>query len=511
MATCMPLTSPFIMSWLRSTNTWRAGVALVGLLALAACDKGTELGVDLPEVADINAQFLDLELSVSTVQYDSVQTLKSDHFLAGRLRDGIAGTTTATAVLNLEASTLLDSLPSKFPGVTLDSVVFVQGFDLVYGSSAAPAVFDLMRLTVPLSETAPYTASSVPPLNPTPVASNMSTRLDRIIKTVNHGPDSSAATKFIYTPDPTIRLMAYKPGSTNVNPVFQSLFSAMKATTVFGQAQLEQQLAGLAVVPSAGYEQAILSFTRNTQSKLGFYFSVHGGTGTPKWHSYNVYYGPTPGTGAAKASDPRYYTYFESDKTGTLLAPLAQLNGAATVSAAALNNLSYVQDGIGLGTRLEFGAQLKPLRDLKDKNKNVAINRAELFIPVKPFSNALWPNVNGLFALEVNQNNQVLQRTSGLTAVERIVQRSGAAPTGVNNEAIAVLYDAKTTAPYFNLDITNYLQAYLNDQLGGPLPAALVLLPTVRRSQNLTLNRSVLEVGGTGRAPRLRVYYSELR
>jgi len=57
--------------------------------------------------------------------------------------------------------------------------------------------------------------------------------------------------------------------------------------------------------------------------------------------------------------------------------------------------------------------------------------------------------------------------------------------------------------------VTSYLQAYLNDQLNGPLPAALLLLPTIRRSPTLTLNRSTLDVGNAGRSPRLRVYYTK--
>ncbi len=485
-----------------------AGAALLGLLALAACDKGTDLGVDLPAANDVSAQFLDLPLGVSTVLVDSLQTLKADHFLAGQLRDNVAGLTTATAVLNLQPSSLTDSLPAKYLQPSLDSVIFTQGFDVVYGSTAVPAAFNLVELTTPLTETGIYNSSTVPALGAT-AAANLSGRLDRTKHVRTKLGSTDTTTIVTVVPDPVLRLVLYKPaaGVTTGGAFSSRLFRAMRASgTSFGQAELDAVTAGLALVPAAGYDAAVVGCGRNVASKMAFYFHDAGAVlpdDARRWHSYNVYYGPSvSGTGAALARDPGYYTYLRA----TLPAALAGLaDGTQAVPAAALNNLSYVQDGLGLGTRLDFTAGLAQLRGIKD----LAINRAELFIPVKPYTTALLPAALGLFALEVNAQNQVLQRSNGSIRADRVVQADGGSATGTGNEALLLLTDAGTPAPYYRVSVTSYLQAYLNNQLNGPLPAALLLLPTIRRSPNLTLNRSTLDVGNAGRSPRLRVYYTK--
>ena len=463
--------------------------------------------MDLPTANDINSEFLDLPLGVSTVLVDSLQTLKVDHFLAGQLRDNVAGLTTATAVLNLQPSALTDSLPAKYGGPVLDSVIFTQGFDAVYGSTAVPAVFDLVELAAPLSETGIYNSSTAPALGAT-AAANLNGRLDRT-KKVRTKQSSDTTTIVSTVANPVLRLVVYKPaaGVTTGRAFSSRLFSAMNvAGTAFGQTQLDAATPGLALVPAAGYDAAVVGFGRDVASKMAFYFHNAGAVlpaDVQRWHSYNVYYGPSvSGTGAALARDPSYYSYIRAALPSALA---ALTDGRQTVPAAALNNLSYVQDGLGLGTRLDFTAGLAQLRNIK----GLAINRAELFVPVKPYTTALLPAPPGLFVLEVNAQNQVLQRTSGNVRTDRIVQADGGSATGSSNEALALLTNAGTAAPYYRVSITSYLQAYLNDQLSGPLPAALLLLPTIRRSPNLTLNRSTLDVGNAGRQPQLRVYYTK--
>ena len=488
-----------------------AFAALLGASLLSACDKGTDLNVDLPSTTSINTTYRDTPLDAATVRFDALETLKSDHFLAGRLTDNVAGTTTATALLNLQPSAVLDSLPAKFVAAVLDSVVFVQGYDAVQGQTSVPVVFDIVALAAPLTETDIYNAGVRPVLGAT-LATGLSDRLDRRIRIKNLPADSSGAF-YTYVNDNVVRLTLYnrRTNSTAGLAFCNRLFAALKSNPTFGQADLNALVGGFALLPNSAYNKAIVNFTRNGDSRMVVYFHDSGAVlpnRSAARHSYSIFYGPSPGgTGAASARDPRYYTYLESDFSASPLAPLADV--ANSVPAAGLNGLAYVQDGVGLGVRVAIPATLAT----ELSSDKLAINRAELYIPVKPFSNAVYPFANGLFAVEVDSRNQVLQRLNGLTRTDRVVQKDGTNPAGATNEALAVLYDANTSAPYYLLPITSYLQYYLNNLRSGAetVPAALVLAPTIRRSQNLTLGRSTVEVSGSRGGPRLRVYYAQLR
>jgi hypothetical protein len=161
-----------------------------------------------------------------------------------------------------------------------------------------------------------------------------------------------------------------------------------------------------------------------------------------------------------------------------------------------------MQEGIGLGTRIRFTG----LEALRNK-PGLAINRAELRVPVKPFTNALFPNPGAIFALEVDANNRILQRSVSSILYDRVVQADGASSRGINTEALGLLTSSASAQPYYSLFITNYLQAYLTEKLDGALPEYLVLVPNIRRSPTLGLNRAVVDADKI----RLRVYYSQLR
>jgi hypothetical protein len=204
--------------------------------------------------------------------------------------------------------------------------------------------------------------------------------------------------------------------------------------------------------------------------------------------------------GGATASDPRYFTQITNDFSGTPLARLATSSDA--VPATALGNSAYMQEGIGLGTRIRFTG----LEALRNK-PGLAINRAELRVPVKPFTNVLFPNPGAVFAVEVDAGNRILQRTVTSILYDRVVQADGANPRGINTEALALLNSSASSQPYYSLFITNYLQAYLTNSLDGALPEYLVLVPNIHRSPTLALNRAVVDADKI----RLRVFYSQLR
>jgi hypothetical protein len=302
-------------------------------------------------------------------------------------------------------------------------------------------------------------------------------------------------------PNNNVRLVLHRV-PTPANPqavtsaVATSLFAAMR-DPAFNQARLEAVLKGLAFSPAAAsaYNTSILSFGRSSVSRVVVYYHADA-----LRTAYAIGFGAVYSSlGLATSRDPRYFTRITSDFSGT---PLSRLAAGDAVAPATLGNSGYLQEGTGLGTRVKF-LGLEALRN----KPGLAINRAELRVPVKPFANALFPNPSTVYAVETDAGNRILQRTVSSISYDRVVQTDGASQLGVNNEALGVLNTSASTQPYYSLLITNYLQAYLTNKLDGALPEYLVVVPNIRRSPTLTLNRAVVDTDKI----RLRVYYSQLR
>ena len=500
------------MNWLTSRC---APLMALTALALASCDKGTDLNVDLPDTTAISTEYKDLDVDVATVRLAPVQTLKTEHFLVGRLADNVAGATEARAYFNVAVREgIRDSLPAKLPTPLLDSVAVVMGFDKVYGSAAMPVKFDVYKLKEPLDERQVYDSNTATPLGDL-LGQNLSSRLDRTQQVTTTATTTTPASTTT-VPDQTVRLLLQRrafpakpatgtsPGHPAISAVESAfatnLFNQLKLPN-FGEPQLAAALKGLAVVPSASHNSSIVSFGRTYYSRLVFYFHA----ADTLRRSYAVYFGPVfSSDGQSAARDPRYYTQI----TNTLPTALAALSTrAGSVPATLLDGTSYVQEGTGLGTRITFKELYKSLGiDPQKGTQGLTVNRAELRVPVKPFTNVLFSNPGLLYAVEVDSGNNVLRRPLNATLYDRIVQADGFDPLGVgaNTSATGLLTDAATSQSYYSIPMTNYLQAYLNNSLGGN-PASLVLVPSIRLSNTLSLNRAALDAARI----RLRVYYSK--
>lgn len=539
---------PFTTSWLASRQNFLVKqrpasallglLGLLGLLSLAACETSGDLTVDLPGTEASSSKFLDIAVSASTIRLAPTLTLKSDRFLVGRLRDQTTGLTEAQAVLNLRASTSLDSLPGRLataaPGLTaptLESVTLLVPIEQVYGTATAPLRFDVLPLRQRLDDRQIYAADSRPDVAASAIATNLSARLNATRQVRQTTTDSTGAVVTTTVPDQLVSQVLQAAGSP-VRPLFASVFEKLKSST-FVQADLDAVLPGIVLAPSAGYEGSIVGFGRGragAQLKFSFMYDSVQAAPLPavrRRRSYSLFFGPGPNANmgdAGSGADPRYYSYLVNDRAGSPLAALSTTSSA--VPAAALDGRSYLQDGIGLGTRIAF-QDLGPLLELRN-TPGVVLNRAELLVPVQPFTGGVFPTLLSFYLLEVDAANNVLVRPGSTTqvATERIVQRDGVNPQGSGAEAVARLTNAGSPNPSYSLLMTTYLQAYLLPKGLGPgeLPAALVLTPTLRsipvRNPDpnsrveftqapppLTLNRAVLDANNI----KLRVYYSQLR
>ncbi|SDY02344.1 DUF4270 family protein [Hymenobacter psychrophilus] len=516
------------MNWPTSAGRL-ASVSLLGITLLgltSGCEKATDLGLELPGTSPISATYLDLSVKASTVRQPVVQTVKANSALVGRIRDSFVGTTTAAAALNLlvlPALSPLDSLPAKFTDARLDSAVFSLTFDQVYGSATQPLVLDVLPLKQALDERTVYNSTTAVETN-APLVSSFAAVLNRdniIQLPTSNSPDVIT----VASPQRTIRIPLLKPGGTA--PLVSSVFAAMTSNAAFNQSTLDGLWKGVLLQPSASHSGNIIGIPRaasRTINVITFYFR----TGTEgKRRSYSIYLANiAPPTQAGSFTDGRYFTQLTTDFTGGALAGLTPQN---PLTAARTNGLTYVQEGTGLNTRLEFtGPELDSLRN----NPTLVINRAELLIPVRQLSNGLFPYPSALYLYEVNDTNQILTRQSGASTIDRLVQQdepvqlsSGAlvlpSSTGVGYPAPVLVPFGQNPTQFYTVSITKYLQVFLQNRFntGEDRPSGLLLSPALRNSEglllpqqsgtvaNLNLNRAQLDANNI----RLRVYYSKLQ
>ncbi|UOQ75444.1 DUF4270 domain-containing protein [Hymenobacter sp. 5516J-16] len=519
------------MNWPASASRL-ASVSLfaVSLLGLTtSCEEANDLGLELPGTSPISSQFLDLPIATYTVRQQPVETVNSNQVLVGRLRDTKVGTTTAQAYLNLQYNSYLspaDSLPSKFTGVKLDSVVLSIGFDKVYGTTSQPLRFDLGALNQPLDDRTVYNSASAAPASSV-LLTNLSAPLNRAIQVKQRTVASSTTdttTRLITTTviDRVLRVRLLKYAATTA--LANSVFTALQSAS-FNQEKLDAVWKGIALTPSAGFADNIVAFNRSYNSRVVFYFSGTNASGyKSKFHSYSVVAGPLPTD--ARTTGPKYFTQLTTDFSGTALASLS--SAGQQINSTATDGYTYLQDGTGLATRLEF----QGLETLLN-NKEQAVNRAELLLPIKQNTNGLFPylgnranenagnnprdrsdpRINSIQLYEVDASNQPLTRIVGATSYERLVQEELSSQNGqsmvtsVGNPAAARLYPSYDMLEYYSIPLTEYLQAYLQNRLDGERPSALLLSPILRDNPNLTLNRAQLDTKGI----KLRVYYSKLR
>lgn len=512
------------MNWpasaIRLASVSLSAVALLGLAT--ACEEANDLGLELPGTSPVSTQFQDIKLPASTVRQQPVQTSRASHFLVGRVRDAAVGTTTARSFLNVQIGSSTDSLPSKFTETALDSVVLSLAFDQshVYGTATKPLRFDLFQLQQPLGERQTYNSTSVVPVS-SPLLTNFPGSLSatRKVRTRTLASSTTDTTTTVITtvvPDRVIRvrlLNATSAGipsaSSQTAALATSIFTAAQTDASFNQEKLDALVKGLALAPAAGFEDNVVGFYRTNETRITFYFrGIASGKTVKNRHSYNVLFGNNPGS---QASDAKFFTQLSTDFSGTRLAPLSAPNTQVTPTTDF--PYTYLQEGVGLATRVE----LQGIAALKSNTSQV-INRAELRIPIRPYSNGLFPYATNVYLYEVDAQNQVLTRTLGATTYDRLVQGEGVIPgTSVRSAPTGVLYPAAATFPaglepqYYAVNITEYVQAYLRGEgatgLDGTLPSALLLSPILRNNLSLTLNRSLLDANNVT----LRVYYSNLQ
>jgi hypothetical protein len=255
-------------------------------------------------------------------------------------------------------------------------------------------------------------------------------------------------------------------------------------TPLSSQTEFNKFLPGLAIT-AADDAQSALGFVQTDSTYFRVYYTAGG-----KKLQYNLFI----------SAD--HSTQLSTNRSNSALAALQQTGDA--VSSASTNNTAFLQESVGLKTKVTFPY----LAQFKQALGNVAINRAELLIPVK--SPATYTPSPYIYLYQAGTNNRIARYDGNYWGI--------AATGGLENVAqpVAGLYRANTQS--YTIDVTSYLQGVLYNRTlpnGVKMQNTGLLLSPASTPQltNLTalhlqsLRQTLLSMDAGNRI-KLRVYYS---
>jgi hypothetical protein len=181
------------------------------------------------------------------------------------------------------------------------------------------------------------------------------------------------------------------------------------------------------------------------------------------------------------------FNQFTIKKVGALA---ALVKSGDSVPASSTGQLTYVQSGSGLVTKLDFPTLL-----LLKGNRNIAVNKAELVLQAEDGSD-LNQTLSQLTLLEVDSNNRPLRNTYGLVYV--LSEGGSGLQTSIYN----------TSTNSFTFNITTVLQSILN---GRKANSGFLVTPSITPSSTgytKMMSESARFIALNSLKTKIRIYYS---
>jgi len=225
-----------------------------------------------------------------------------------------------------------------------------------------------------------------------------------------------------------------------------SLFDKIKTGVINSNDELNEYFKGLKITPSSDEEASIISFNV-ASSYIRFYYSNPSDPGTPLYYDFKY---------TDFTTNRNHFSQIKSDRTGTSL-PVDFLNQEDEISSESLSNLTYIQGGVGITTKITFPHFKETMYDLGG-----IIYKADLKIPLDNnlFNKKVYTG-DSLRVFVVDLNNEV---------VSSLIDSNG---NTVN--AYVKKDDPEFNETYLNVSITPFLQSTIN--LNYYKDYGLILLP----------------------------------
>jgi Domain of unknown function (DUF4270) len=372
---------------------------LLAIIILASCEAPKEIG--LPPSALVNVKYTDtLTIRTSTVLLDSVRTSGAVQLLVGRAKDPVFGQIQANTYFEIRQP----SLPFQIKEGTVyeyDSATLSINFTYAYGDTLSNFKFDVHRLTDTLTNNTYYNNNSAPFVATPMVSGNIIPFLNLNNLVTVRLPDSFG--KDIFS------LNGSEEGKT-----FSGFTRKVKGLTI----------------RNAATNTCVL------------------GTG-PNNIRVNIYYHEKDKTDVLGFSCPvttRRFNQVQANRQGTNLATLQPLKAQLP---NALKNLTYIQEALGIVTKIEI-----PYFANLMKNNKIAINRAEMtLMPETETAVGKFDLPAALTMAETDESNRVLRDKNDQ---EYLLQDDLYTFSGLQSPQTAA-YDLKFKN--YNFVLTTHLQA----------------------------------------------------
>ncbi|WP_207433767.1 DUF4270 family protein [Sabulibacter ruber] len=461
---------------------WRiskvAAVLFLSSFFFTACEDPTAIGLELQEPGtQIGTSYTDTAtVSASTVLLkDSIFALGASRVQVGTMTDPNFGTVTAR--------TFAEFGPLAFPthadsiDVTkgADSLIINLDYNYAIGTTSQPTTINVHRLTEGFRDDDTYFSTRKLAYNNTTVGSV--TFLPQPDATYKNPNDTSQTLPV---------LIRIKITGNYANEVLQAL---AQTSTVDN---FVTAVKGLTFSPEEGSSSSIIGFLpMSTYTTLTLHYKS-------KKNIAKV-------TGFVFTD--RYYNQIEADRTGTPLASLTA-NGN-TLSSLEAGNRTFLQAGTGLMTKINMPYLANFRKSLTGENQHLAINKAELIIPLVESTvltakdSAMLPSVISVVEATASNRIATTQGVPNSLVAEGTTQRA------------TLQYRGKAGGYVYVVNITSYIQNLLYNRMNNN---GLILLPSeinsnVSTPTNLaqTVNRAIIEANQNPSAARrikLRLFYS---
>ncbi len=383
------------------------------VLLLTACELPREIGLPIANPVDI--RYTDtLTVRASTVLLDSIRTSGAIQMLVGSYTDPLFGKISSRAFVEF-APGAYDFNQDKI--YQYDSVAVFMSYSSngYYGDTLQPFEMTVHRLKDTL-----VTGKTYYNYNTTPY-------------------DPAVFTKFSFSPQSSRNTLTTRLPDTFGRQIFGLMFGSGR---VKNPSAFVKEMKGFALIPNPN-NKAIAGFPSEA-IQVVLFFHENGVAGQIAY--------PLPLVS-------RRYNNIIADRSGTKIANLQPLKG---VSPQQLNGLTYIQDAVGVVTKLEI-----PYLFNLQKDARIAINRAELAITPEPIE-GFFPYPSGLVLAETDETNRILRGKSDL---ELLVGNDG---TTYSSSLSPQLVTYNSLSKNYNFILTTYLQSIVS---GFKKTKGMMLLP----------------------------------
>lgn len=419
---------------------------ILGVMVFWGCQSGDDdLSIIKPNPDDFVVRYTDtVQVNMSTVPTDSILTDAATRLLTGSYQDVYMGNVKSVTYIQTE----LSSSVAPSTKAVYDSLILSLAYEYYYGDTTQFQTFSVHKLTEDISKKTYYNNNSTP-YDPTPIA--------------------------------TIR---FKPKPNSKKPLYIKLSDEL-GKTFFEQGKLNKLstsveflalFKGIALVPDEASNSAILGFTAsNDSTAVNLYHHVNQADGkTTTINSFKVY---------------KAFNQTITNRTNTALATLGT-SSKTNLSSLKSGNMSFIQNGTGLKTRLDIPF-IKKLKTVG----NIVVNRA--FLRIDPIKSSVGKYITAPTTLSLyycNKNNLILSQVMDL-----------------NGNAVTATFvdDIINNKSYYQFDVSEYVIALMAEE-SDLMENGLLLSPSSDLATTFT--RVVFgDQKNTAGNTKLEIYYTYIK